>query len=336
MKETLARRQTAVFPLPDKLAFKARLMEWARSFEHLCVFDNNHHLGSPSSVDFLLAAGAQSTLSCALHEPDAWGRLNRYREQCPDWLFGFLTYDLKNELEDLQSNNPDDLDFSLLHFFQARYIFKIEGDILTIDACEEDPHALLTRIQNTPLPRLEAPFAPGIQIQSRFSKAEYLETVARIREHIIEGDLYEMNFCQEFFAEDCSIDPLDTFIRFNELTQAPFAAYFRKGEHYLLCASPERFLKKEGSRLISQPIKGTIARGADAQEDEHLKEALRHSTKDQAENVMIVDLVRNDLARSCRPGTVKVEELFGIYSFAQVHQMISTVTGVLTVGSKWY
>ncbi len=169
----------------------------------------------------------------------------------------------------------------------------------------------------------------AIHLTPRLSQTAYLDTVDAIRRHIIEGDLYEMNLCQEFYAENAAIDPLQTFRRLNGLARAPFSAYLRCNDQYLLCASPERFLRKEGARLISQPIKGTRRRQPDAAEDTRLREELRQSEKDRAENVMIVDLVRNDLARNCLPGTVQVEELFGVYSFQTVHQMISTVCGTL-------
>ena len=138
-----------------------------------------------------------------------------------------------------------------------------------------------------------------------------------------------MNFCQEFYAENCGILPSEVFLRLNELSLAPYACFYKWNERYLLCASPERFMKKIGKTIISQPIKGTIKRGKTHKEDQKLKEQLLNSEKDRAENVMIVDSVRNDFARSCKAGTVKVEELFGIYSFQQVHQMISTIKGTL-------
>jgi len=141
-----------------------------------------------------------------------------------------------------------------------------------------------------------------------------------------------MNFCQEFFAEGVRIDPLSMFDRLNQHSKAPFSAYYRLRDRYLLCASPERFLKKEGAKIISQPIKGTIRRGGDPKEDLGLKNQLASSEKDRSENVMIVDLVRNDLGRSCKAGSVEVEELFGIYGFNQVWQMISTVKGELEEG----
>jgi para-aminobenzoate synthetase component 1 len=174
-------------------------------------------------------------------------------------------------------------------------------------------------------PRLHPEFSP--KMLPRIVTADYLDTVAAIRRHIVEGDVYEMNFCQEFFAENTTIDPLAVWDTLNKLARAPMAAFFRWHDRYLLSASPERFLKKEGNKLLSQPIKGTRRRAV--VDDDAMRAALANSEKDRAENVMIVDLVRNDLARSCRPGTVAVDELFGIYTFETVHQMISTVTGQL-------
>jgi para-aminobenzoate synthetase component 1 len=125
------------------------------------------------------------------------------------------------------------------------------------------------------------------------------------------------------------LNPVETYLRLSEISSAPFGAYYKLNDKYLLCSSPERFMKKAGNKLISQPIKGTIKRGGTDEEDIELKHSLLNDVKERAENVMIVDLVRNDLAKSCRPGSVKVEELFGIYTYPTVHQMISTVTGEL-------
>jgi para-aminobenzoate synthetase component 1 len=142
--------------------------------------------------------------------------------------------------------------------------------------------------------------------------------------------LYEVNFCQEFFCEHLQIDPVSLFEKLKRLSPAPFACFLRHNEKFLLCSSPERFLKKEKNKLIAQPIKGTIRRSeSERDHDSQLKEQLRNDPKERAENVMIVDLMRNDLAKSSVPGTVKVEELFGIYTYPQVHQMISTVTSEL-------
>ncbi len=167
--------------------------------------------------------------------------------------------------------------------------------------------------------------APSVEIRSRFTKSEYKNTVNEIKGHIQRGDIYEINFCQEFYAENAEIDPLGTFIRLNKISPTPFSSFLKIGLRYIISATPERFLSRRGTKLISQPIKGTSARNSDKLKDDAQKKNLLANEKELAENVMIVDLVRNDLTKSARPGTVKVEELFGIYSFKQVHQLISTV-----------
>ncbi|MEB0249634.1 anthranilate synthase component I family protein, partial [Mucilaginibacter sp. 5B2] len=164
-----------------------------------------------------------------------------------------------------------------------------------------------------------------INIQPRFSKAEYIETVEKIQNHIVRGDIYVTNFCQEFYAEDSEIDPLSIFQNLNSVSPTPFSTFFKWKGNYIMCASPERFLAKRGSKLISQPIKGTARRDADEAIDKTIIEELRNHPKELQENVMIVDLVRNDLTHSAKPGTVKTEELYGIQSFKQVHQMVSTI-----------
>ena len=159
-----------------------------------------------------------------------------------------------------------------------------------------------------------------------------MSTVEEIKTHIKQGDIYVTNFCQEFFAENTVVDPLMVFLALNEISPNPFSAFFKYRNNFIICASPERFLAKRNDKLISQPIKGTAKRGKDAVEDESIKQELRNQTKEIQENVMIVDLVRNDLTRSAKQGSVKTEELFGIYSFTQVHQMISTVACELQEG----
>ncbi|WP_232825909.1 anthranilate synthase component I family protein [Chitinophaga alhagiae] len=166
-------------------------------------------------------------------------------------------------------------------------------------------------------------------LQARMDRAYYLNAVNALKEHIRKGDCYEVNFCREQFLEADVNAPQHLFHRLNQLSPAPFAAYYKVHHRYLVCSSPERFLQKKGSRIISQPIKGTAKRAADPAQDAALQQALRSSAKEQAENVMIVDLVRNDLSRTAVQGSVRVEELFGIYTFPQVHHMISTVSATL-------
>lgn len=165
------------------------------------------------------------------------------------------------------------------------------------------------------------------------AKEDYLHKIESIRQHIQRGDCYEINFCQEFYATNAQIDPLSVYRQLTDISPNPFACFYKLDDKYVLCASPERYLQKKGNRLLSQPIKGTFKRNlADAVADESLKQALTKSEKDRSENVMVVDLVRNDLSQVCKEGSVQVDELFGVYSFPQVHQMISTISGELKTG----
>jgi len=236
-------------------------------------------------------------------------------------MTGFLTYDLKNEVEDLTSNNTDKLHFPDLYFFVPEHLVIIKDE--KIEIISRDPQKVINGIQSQ-IEQNHIAHDP-IQLRSRFSKEEYIDTVIKIKEHISRGDIYVTNFCQEFFAENASIDPSSTFLKLNDISPNPFGAFFKLKDKYILSASPERFLAKRGNKLISQPIKGTAKRYDDPGDDQVASKELRSHPKELQENVMIVDLVRNDLTKSAVPGTVQTEELFGIYSFKQVHQMISTV-----------
>jgi len=251
----------------------------------------------------------------------AFGHLDDFRAKHPGWITGFFTYDLKNEIENLSSSNIDQLGFPDLYFFAPEHLIIVRND--EVEAISADAQSILQQID------LQADHSAGeqnrIRLRSRFSRKEYIETVEKIKGHINRGDIYVTNFCQEFFSEDAEIDPLDTFLKLNNISPNPFAALFKLRDKYILCASPERFLAKRRNKLISQPIKGTSKRYDSPEDDELSKQKLRGHPKELQENVMIVDLVRNDLTKSAIQGTVKTEGLFGIYSFNQVHQMISTV-----------
>jgi para-aminobenzoate synthetase component 1 len=175
----------------------------------------------------------------------------------------------------------------------------------------------------------------AVNMNSRISKSEYISTFNKLQEHIKRGDIYEVNFCHEYFAKSAELNPVNTFRNLYEISNSPFSAFFRTNDFYLMSASPERFVKKFGNTIISQPIKGTRKRGNSVEEDLKLKEELRQCPKEQSENVMIVDLVRNDLSKTAEKSSVKVEELYGIYSFTQVHQMISTITSELRDDIHW-
>jgi len=294
------------------LVFKIQALQWASSFDVFCLLDSNNFIDPYAKFDTLIAIGAKDDLTA--NAGTAFEQLEQFREKYPGWMTGFFGYDLKNEIENLSSSNADHLNFPDLYFFVPKYIIIIRGNEIEIIA--DNPQHVFEIIAQQTIEFIDE--LPVLNIQARISKKEYLSTVSKIKEHINRGDIYVTNFCQEFFAENAEIDP--------------FSAFFKWKDNYILCASPERFLAKRGAKLISQPIKGTAKRGENTAEDEHIKQQLRNHAKELQENVMIVDLVRNDLTRSAKKGTVKTEELFGVYSFKQVHQMISTIVCELKDG----
>lgn len=313
------------FRVNDFEATKYKVLNWAKQFNTFCFLDNHQYQIAPHSVECLLAAGEKRMISTIAGS--ALKELEQFIMERKSWLFGHLSYDLKNEIEALCSGRIDQVDFPDLFFFEPEVIIRLSGDEMNIEA--DDAAAIFDQVEktvNTPLP----PSDSIVEIKNRISKEQYVDYVQKLQKHIARGDCYEVNFCQEFFAEKAIIDPLFVYKKLSGASPNPFSALYRVHDKWLICASPERFLKRNGSTVISQPIKGTSRRVTDdMNEDELNKQTLYNSTKDRSENVMVVDLVRNDLAKVCREGTVHVDELFGIYSFPQVHQMISTVSGEL-------
>lgn len=305
--------------------FKQKAFVWANYFKVACLLDsNNYPQQHYSSVEWLLAVDA-------LSETDNFDTFSEWNRDADRKVFGFLSYDYKNQLEKLSSNRVDGLQFPEVYFFKPRYIFEFKGNKLTVNRNYPETFELIELIEKLPLPKSESHLSslPTVQLKPRTSKEKYLLNVEQIKAQIEAGDFYELNYCNEFYNEQTSIPAVEVFLRLNETAKAPFSTFLKLNDKYLLCASPERFLKKEGDLLISEPIKGTIKKGTTEADNEKQKELLRTNEKERAENVMIVDLVRNDLARSAVPGTVRVEELCGVYEFNTVHQMISTVTAKL-------
>lgn len=321
---TATKTRTEKFKIYDFESFKQKALVWADVEKVVCFLDNNGYNDYPyHSQECLLAVGTQRELVTI---NDSFDQLKAFYECKKDWLFGFLTYDLKNEVEKLTSKNMDNIQLPKLHFFQPKTVIQFDKNTVVIHSIF-NPFSIFQAIQNTSISEKEN--QKPIHLSSRISKDTYLDKINTIKNHIIEGDIYEMNFCQEFYAKNATIHPLTIFNILNKKNKAPFSAYYKWNDQYILSSSPERFLKKVGQKLISQPIKGTSKRGKTLAEDEILRTELFRDEKNRAENVMIVDLVRNDLAKTCEIGSVNVEELFRIYTFEQVHQMISTVVGTL-------
>lgn len=245
-----------------------------------------------------------------------------------EWQFGFISYDYKNEIEQLTSNNYDGIGFPDEHFFTPELLFEIDEKRVKVsfNSKEYTEQTVLEMLEEVEKVKLETHNKrEEIKMTPRITKQDYLENVEQLKNHIKRGDIYEVNYCQEFYAENVSISPIDLYFRLNKKSPTPLSCFVKYNDRYLISASPERFIKKEGDKIISQPIKGTIKRGGTKEEDEQLKNQLFNDPKERSENVMIVDLVRNDLSKIAQRNSVKVEELCGIYSFPQVHQMISTV-----------
>ena len=309
----------------DVELFKEQLLLWSQQFDDVVWLDSNNYYQKNGKYDAILAVDAFTCIQTDYH--DAFDKLKEYQTNTNDWIFGYLTYDLKNDVEDLHSNNFDGLQFPDLYFFQPKKLFLIKGNKLTVKYlkmvddelkedlkqirhCEEEHHGNLPN---------------DIKIKLRIHKDEYFEKLDSMLAHIHRGDIYEANFCQEFYSEDVSINPLETYHHLNNISRPPFATFLKLNDKYLLSASPERYIKKKGRKIISQPIKGTAKRAQKAIEDKALVERLRNDEKERSENIMIVDLVRNDLSKTAKKGSVKVKELCKVYTFDQVHQMISTV-----------
>jgi para-aminobenzoate synthetase component 1 len=174
-----------------------------------------------------------------------------------------------------------------------------------------------------------------VDLKQRISKEQYVQNFDKIIHHIKRGDIYEMNYCFEFYSQNVDLNTHSLFKDLDDISNPPFSAYFKADDHHLICASPERYLKKKGNKIISQPIKGTKERGKNEQEDIALKNELFNCSKERSENVMIVDLVRNDLSKSAKKASVRVEELYGAYSFTQVHHLISTITSEVNSDIHW-
>ena len=317
-----------VFSVKDNQSFRNQLLNYSSGFEHFVFLDScDNAVYGETEFDYLFAAGNHASLIA--NAGNAFAELQQFIDTYKEWCFGYLGYDLKNESEKLSSQNQDRIAFPDMLFFIPELIVKVKngevkvsillessitstGEEIFNNICEEKSDINFERNNINLLPRIP--------------KKDYLEKINKIRKNIIDGDVYELTFCQEFYSENVNIEPLIVFQELCKKSKAPFSVLFRWENKYLISASPERFLQKKGDTIVSQPIKGTSKRSSDPLVDAQLKTELYNSEKDRAENVMIVDLVRNDLARIGKTGTIKVDELFGIYSFEQVHQMVSTIS----------
>ena len=280
----------------------------------------------------LLAFGEGETI--ILKKNDSLQKLQEFIDQQKgNYLFGYLSYDLKEQLHGLKSQNNDGLLFPETYFWKPKYVVNLHKESVDFLQGEKNSESL-NFISQFLEEETDQNFHPhNFVFKARISKEEYITKILKIKEHIQLGNIYELNFCQEYYAENVEIPyEIDTYFKLNTITQAPYSSYFKFGDFDIFCGSPERFLKKEGNKLLSQPIKGTAPRGVSEAEDVILKNNLANDPKERAENIMIVDLVRNDLSRVASVNSVRVDELCEIYSFETVHQMISSISCDLREG----
>ena len=257
--------------------FRQQLLQWSQQFREVAFLDSNDYHQKQSSFDCVLAVDAFTSIKTDYN--NAFEDLKQYQQQTKDWLFGYLSYDLKNDTEELKSNNFDGLHFPDLFFFQPKKLFLLKDNQLEIqylrmvdDEVETDFEAILEN-------KLITNHYSQIIIEQRISKDSYLSKVSKMLSHIHRGDIYEANFCMEFYAENATIEPSDIFQKLNAISKPPFATFFKNDSEYLLCASPERYLKKEADKVISQPIKGTAKRFSDETLDEKFQNSIRAKPK---------------------------------------------------------
>jgi para-aminobenzoate synthetase component I len=326
------RRNIASFDISPALAvvLKRKMLNYSQQFSVFLFLDNNEYHCLHNRFESVLAVG--SAFSISAEKGECLQDLQQLHDRHQDWLFGNICYDYKNVIEPkLNSRHPPKIGFPLLHFFIPETVCHINlfQTKLTIETLL-NPYEIYDTILETDDTVPDSDFKVSFELN--IPKEEYCTVVNTIKNHIREGDCYELNFCNEGTAPAGNFNPWAAFARLNSLSPAPYAAFYQLNDKYLICSSPERYLYKDGTKIVTEPIKGTAPRGTTPDEDEENRKTLRNSIKEQAENIMIVDLVRNDLARCCTVGSVSVDELMGIYSFPQVHQMISSVSGSIPAG----
>lgn len=320
-------RVSKSFNLEDPNSFKRKLFKWSGNSEISVFLNSNNYESEMNEYEVILAVDLHSETPYT--KQNSLTKLDDYINRTKDWIFGYLSYDLKNELEKLESKNIDSFVLPNLFFFQPKKIWLVSKnsvEALYLDGSQiQEDWIQINKI----VPLNEFSNLKKIKLTKRLSENQYQNKIQRLLDHINKGDVYEANYCMEWFSENSEIIPAEVYLKLNEISTTPMSAYFKNKNLHLLSSSPERYIKRINDRIISQPIKGTSRRDENDLIDSKLMAELRLNVKERSENIMIVDLIRNDLSRFSVPGTVKVKELCKVYPFKQVHQMISTVESVV-------
>ena len=305
------------------------LVHYARRFDLSIILDSNSHIFPQrdhlhKTYDLIAGFGNRQDISGTIL---TYEKLAEIDPSSDNWYLGYITYDLKNRIESLHSKNPAYLNWPEVLFFEPSILLLITFNRLEIhiNSGAITPRNILDELNSFSIDI--RPMVP-IRLKPRTSKDDYMTGAVKIMDHIRRGDIYELNYCQEFYNH-LAIDPYYTYLSMNEHSPSPFSAFMKINNLFLLSVSPERFLKKIQSKLISQPIKGTSSREKIKKADVRSRNYLQTSLKERTENIMITDLVRNDLSKIALKKTVHVDELCGIYAFPHVYQMISSVSATI-------
>ena len=305
------------------------MLNWSKQFNIFCFLDNNNYSFEEAAFECMLAAGCSNSIS--LNAEDPYVALKKFSYINPGWLFGHFNYPSSSQ----NKKQGVTIGFDNGFFFVPEILLRLKKNKIIIESKHANPKEIFKIIDGHSTV-ITKTISTKVFIQNLYSKRDYVEIITSLRKHIQRGDCYEINFCQDFYSCDAVADPLFLYHQLCLFSPNPFAAFYKLNDKYCMCASPERFIKKSGSTIISQPIKGTSKRDHENKTiDNDNKNYLLTSAKEKSENVMIVDLVRNDMSRICMEGSVFVKELFGVYSFPQVHQMISTIEGGVAAHVHW-
>ena len=304
----------------------SKLLSISKEKNHIAILHSNKHKKNaqlpPEYIKYDMIAGVDA-LKVLKAKDKSFIKFNSFFNLNKDWMFGYISYDLKNEIEDLLSENKDNIFADHISFFIPKYVLLVkQGKLKVLTHSSKKTCTKFIKSLNNHIKK-DSEF--NIELKTNETRSQYLNKIRDIKKYIKKGEVYEMNYCQEFYAKNIEIYPEELYYNLNDKMLSPFSSFVKINEHCILSFSPERFLKKQNKTLLSQPIKGTIKRGINSKQDKILINTLKGSKKDIIENVMITDLVRNDLSKISLSKSVEVDELCKIYSFENVHQMISTI-----------
>ena len=322
------KRFSKSYSLKNKDLFVKKIVNFSSDQSHFTLLNSND---SFDDYELIIAYGAESFLQSS---KNSLKKIDKYIDKVNDWIFGYLSYDLKNEIENLTDLNKDVFNLPNLYFYQPKVIWLIKeekAEIYSLD--KKNLNEDWDHINS--IDYKDYTEKSSLDLITRTSKEEYVRKIKNIKQRILQGDCYEMNYCFDMYSKNKTINPYKTYIKLNDYTRSPMSTFFKLNQLYLLSSSPERFIKRVNKKIISQPIKGTAKRGLDSKEDEKIKYTLLSSPKELSENHMIVDLVRNDLSRVAEKGSVKVKNLNKLNTFKRVHQLISTIEAQIDVKTKF-